>query len=695
MSDVAYPSAGLDARGGRLRFAPFEMDLRSGEIWKAGTLLKLAPQPFRILALLAQDPGVVVTREEIRQHIWGDGTVVDFDQRLNACINQIRSVLGDDADLPRFVETLPRRGYRWVGPPPETLRDPAEVVPFPQPTPAAPELAQPPRRALGVRGAALVAALVAGSATLAYVAGTRRAAQPTWKRLTFHRGAVAAGRFTPSGEVLYGAEWEGRACSLYSVVAGSPDPHKLRDDGCVVVGVSPAGELAFLTDVPRGTLAQASMAGGPAKERRQGLAAADWARDGTFAIAYFVPGRTQMQVEWPAGNMLASVDSPSHLRVSPDGRHLAMFEHPVVGDDRGHVVVFDRAGKRRVLTQEWQGAEGLAWGPDGNEVWFTASEPGSSAALYAVSLAGGLRRLLPPDRQLVLLDVAPDGRVLLDRGDLRQEVLFGRPGESERNLSWLDMSSVVALSADGSRLLLNETGAGGGPEYGVYLRPSDGALPLRLGKGRGTALSPDGQSVMTIPIRERDRIEIVPTGAGEARTIRDADIVGYEWSFFFPDGRRILFVGKERSGAMRLFVRELAGGRPRAIAPENVRAQKVSPISPDGTLVFARCPDADYCLYPVDAGEPRKVPGMEGLRPIAWDTEGRALLTVDRSLKFPLALYRVDLATGRRTLWRTLAPPDPAGVSRVTGVIVTSDWSAYAYDYMRRLSEIYVVEGLR
>lgn len=99
-----------------LRFGAFELDARSAELRKGGAVVKLAPQPVKLLALLAQHSGQVVTREEIHRQIWCEGTFVDFDQGLNFCIRQIREALGDDASAPRFVETLPRRGYRFLMP---------------------------------------------------------------------------------------------------------------------------------------------------------------------------------------------------------------------------------------------------------------------------------------------------------------------------------------------------------------------------------------------------------------------------------------------------------------------------------------------------------------------------------------------------------------------------------------------------
>jgi TolB-like protein/DNA-binding winged helix-turn-helix (wHTH) protein len=98
-----------------IRFGPFQLDPRSGELRKNGELIPLAPQPFRLLLALASRPGELLTREELRQKVWDDGTFVDFERGLNFCILQVRTALGDDAKHPQYIETLPKRGYRFVG----------------------------------------------------------------------------------------------------------------------------------------------------------------------------------------------------------------------------------------------------------------------------------------------------------------------------------------------------------------------------------------------------------------------------------------------------------------------------------------------------------------------------------------------------------------------------------------------------
>jgi DNA-binding winged helix-turn-helix (wHTH) protein len=99
-----------------LRFGTFELDEQAGQLRRDGAAIRLQPQPFRLLVLLVSRAGELVTREEIRQQLWGDDTYVDFDQGVNFCIKQVRSVLHDDADRPLYVETVPRRGYRFIAP---------------------------------------------------------------------------------------------------------------------------------------------------------------------------------------------------------------------------------------------------------------------------------------------------------------------------------------------------------------------------------------------------------------------------------------------------------------------------------------------------------------------------------------------------------------------------------------------------
>jgi DNA-binding winged helix-turn-helix (wHTH) protein len=120
-----------------LRFDVYSLDLRAGELFKSGRKIKLQEQPFRILSMLLEHPGELVTREELRRRLWSEDTFVDFEHSLNTAIKKLRRALCDEADKPRFVETLPRRGYRFVG----------SLVDHPSPSPHPPT--DPPKGLVG------------------------------------------------------------------------------------------------------------------------------------------------------------------------------------------------------------------------------------------------------------------------------------------------------------------------------------------------------------------------------------------------------------------------------------------------------------------------------------------------------------------------------------------------------------------
>ena len=100
---------------GIVRFGVFEVDVRAGELRKSGAKIRVQEQPFQILVMLLERPDEVVTREELRQKLWPADTFVDFEHGVNSAVARLRDLLGDSADSPRFIETLPRRGYRFIG----------------------------------------------------------------------------------------------------------------------------------------------------------------------------------------------------------------------------------------------------------------------------------------------------------------------------------------------------------------------------------------------------------------------------------------------------------------------------------------------------------------------------------------------------------------------------------------------------
>ncbi len=230
-----------------------------------------------------------------------------------------------------------------------------------------------------------VAALVAS----AYVFGgaSREHDQPSYRRLTFRDGTVWTARVAPDGQtIVYGAAWNGGPIRIYSTRPEIPESVPLPLPPANVLAVSPSGEMAIsLAARPAGpfatvgTLARSTLAGGGPREILESVRAADWAADGaSLAVVRTVDGRSRL--EFPIGRTLVEMPSGflSHPRVSPRGDLVAFIEHPMRGDDGGAIAVVDRDGRRRVLAPGWISVRGLAWSPDGSEVWFTAAAGGAS-----------------------------------------------------------------------------------------------------------------------------------------------------------------------------------------------------------------------------------------------------------------------------------------------------------------------------
>ncbi len=675
----------MDEGSHLLRFGVFVLDPRTGELRKSGTPVKLQQRPSRVLALLASHPDQLLTREEIQSQVWPEGTFVDFELGLNTCIRQIRVALGDDAETPRFVQTIPRRGYRFVSP--------VERVPIE--SPAAPDRVSRRWPWWGVAVAAAVG-VVASVVLVRSVRSRSTVAQSSpvsYRRLTCRRGTVCCARFGPDDRVVYGAAWDGPGHDLYEGgSAEGGEGRRLGVDGDHVVAVSKRGEMAFL----RGsTLIRAPLMGGLPKEILGGVWAADWTPDGAdFAVAHTVGDH--VRIEFPIGTPLCDAVRPSHLRLSPDHARLAFLEHPMPGDDRGSVALVDRGGRKRTLSRGWSSIEGLAWSPAGDEVWFTATRVGTDTSVYAVDLEGNERQVAPAMGRLVLQDIAPDGKVLLARGDARAEIRYRGEGENEeRDLSWLDFSTLQDISSDGRTILFEESGEGGGPRYGIYLRRTDGSPAVRVGEGVAKALSPDGNWVLAVPLDAPDRLEVIPVGKGMPRTIQDPGIARYRAAQWLPSGKAFVFSGADREGATRIYWRALDAGPPRPITPVGVYSDAARSLSPDGRDVVGRCGER-YCLYSVEdpAAPPRAIEGV-GLsyRPLYWGDGGKALFFTEMDKPF-LKVFRLDLGSHRLALWRTPTPPDRAGFQGLFAFLTSTDGRAYAYSYGRLTSELYLVRGL-
>jgi len=578
----------------------------------------------------------------------------------------------------------------------------ASAAAIPVLAPSSSKIQESRRFAWWIAPAAALLTLLAGMCIgMFLLARPSQASLPLYHPLSFRRGIVHAARFAPDGKtIIYSAAWEGKPLQLFTTRPESPESHELEPQGADVLAVSSAGEMALsLRSHPvsqflySGTLARVPLVGGAPREVMEDVEFADWSPDGdTLAIVRQEQGRHRL--EFPPGKVLYQADGwIGHIRISPKADTIAFIDHPQLGDDGGAVAVVDLAGKKTTLSTGWDSIQGIAWSPGGEEIWFSATRTGGDRSLYAVNLAGTVRLMARVPGELTLLDVRRDGNVLLTRGNDRAGIIGLAPGESkERDLSWLDWSVPGDVSADGRTVLFGETGEGGGPKYAVYLRKTDGSPAIRLSDGIGLGLSPDGKWALTRPNAMPAPLMLQPTGVGEASPLFH-DSINHLWARWLPDSKQIVFSGNEPGHGFRFYIESPEEGKPRPISPEGVNPSIV--ISPKGDFVASVGPDHKTYLYPVHGGEPVAVCGTQpDEAPTSWSADGRSIY-VFRFGEIPAKIFQVELSTGRRKLWKELVPADAAGIDTIRGITLTPDAKAYVYGYIRTLSDLYLVEGLR
>jgi Tol biopolymer transport system component len=561
---------------------------------------------------------------------------------------------------------------------------------------------EPRKRVLVTALAAAAIALIAGLAVGRFLLQRPEvAALPVYHPLTFRRGMVHAARFAPDGKtIIYSAAWEGKSLQLFTTRPESPESHELEPAGADVLAVSSSGEMALsLASHPKagflysGTLARVPLVGGAPREILEGVEWADWAPDGSsLAIVRQEQGRHRL--EFPLGKVLYQADGwIGHLRVGPKGDTVAFIDHPQLGDDGGALAVVDMAGKKTTLSTGWDSIQGVAWSPSGDEIWFTATRTGGDRSLYAASLSGTVRLLARVPGELTLLDVGRDGNVLLTRGNDRAGMIGLAAGDAkEHDLSWLDWSVPNDLSPDGKTVLFTESGEGGGPKYAVYLRKMDGSPAIRLSDGAGMALSPDGKWALARSTTTPAPLLLLPTGVGEAKPLSN-DSINHLNGSWLPDGKQLVFSGNEAGHGFRLYVASPGDAKPRPISPEGVNPAVV--LSAKGDFAASVGPDHKIYLYPTAGGEPVLVSGSEpDEAPTGWSADGRSLY-VFRFGQIPARVFEIELSTGKRKLWKELVPADAAGIDTIRGVDITPDARAYVYGYIRTLSDLYMVEGLK
>jgi len=523
--------------------------------------------------------------------------------------------------------------------------------------------------------------------------------QPKFTRLTYRQGYLSNARFAKDGQtVVYSAQWNNEPLQIYSVRMEFPQSTKvdlpsatlfsLSANGDMELAVDPVSGLYFLS----GTMAQAPMAGGTPRSQEKDVIAADYAPDGKTLALVRLANR-KVQLEYPAGKVIyATAGYLDYVRVSPSGKEVAFVEHPVYGDDRGWVSVFDATGDRKQLTREYATLQGLAWSRNGKEIWFTASDS-TDRQLYGVSLGGKQREILTTPQGTRILDVAADGRVLVSSEQHRTEITGIDPvtGKERHGLEWFDGSMLGDISPDGKAIVFLEWGGPAGPLYLTVYRKLDGSPPVALGPGGTPRFSPDGTTVATKIVTRPPQVGLNPIGTGESRRLPVGDITSLGNVIWFPDGKHLLLTGATEGQPLRSYEMDLEGGKPQPVGPPDFVG---SAIAKDGKRIAGRNASAEAVVFDRETQKLQVIPGVESQDQLEkWTEDGKGLLVVSAT-PWEARIYRVDTSTGKRTLLETVEPSEKAGSTQNVRLAYAVDSKTYVYSTVRVLGTLYLVEGL-
>ena len=670
---------------GVVGFGAFEVNLDFRELRKHGVRVKLPEQCFRALAVLLEAKGELVSRDELRNILWDKDVHVSFDRNLNSIIHTLREALGDSAKNPRFITTVPGRGYRFLAPvfsvaPPvhESRRLPLAVV------------------------AVLVVAL---AGWIGYrITPSRRTEAGVVKLapITSLVGVEGHPSFSPDGQSLV-FHWNGvdqKNFDIYVKREDSADLLRLTrgpannknpawsPDGRWIAFLRTGSELhSSLMLIPAGGGEDRLVARIPATN-----ASIAWSRDGKW-LAYTVtlpdyvrnrPGGSGVQAVSVATGRSIQVTQPGKLSqwdafpsFSPDGKRLAFVRLTSFATGDLFVVKLDERlqsfGEPRRLTFDHADARSPEWTADGKEIVFSSNRAGYRC-VWKVSADHGGTPVLLGGQDVGELTVAPVGDRIAYASQVSVHNLWktfiteagGLTGAPKRITYSTQNESSVSYSPDGSRLAFGSSRSG---EREIWVCDSDGSNPRQLTSFGGPASgaprwSPDGRRLaFDSRVDGKGEILIVSATGGEPRrlTTNPADDIVPSWSH---DGRWVYFVSN-RTGVFQVWKKPAAGGEPIQITRNGgFHAEE----SPDGKYLYYAKSMIRTAIWrvPVSGGEEVKLTGPLDL----WSNfsvHNDGIYFTGKGSQETEALYFFDIATRRR---RRLGP---IGRSLSSGMAVAPD----------------------
>lgn len=550
--------------------------------------------------------------------------------------------------------------------------------------------------------ASVIAACAVAAAALVGIGwwlanGRGGSAPPEYQQITFRTGSIGNARFTPDGSVIYSAAFEGGPDQLYMATMNENGAREIGLKDAEILSISKNGELAIRLKTQNlpgyarsGTLARVPLSGGTPREVLDNIQDAEFAAEGEkMAVVRYVPESAHWRLEYPVGTVLLDgVDWISNPRISPDGKTVAFLDHESPGgDDNGSVALIGADGKEKKLTGGFVSIEGLAWAPNGKELWFTATRKGNAENLFGVTLSGKERPITNVPGGMWLQDIR-DGKVIAIAHQIKIGIKGVAPGKTdEHELGWLGWGIARDISWDGTKIIFEEEGDGGGPEYTVFFRDTDGSPPAKIGRGLGLAISPDKKWVITKPDK-KGPLYVVPTGAGEMRQLTH-DEVKYDAVRYLPDGKHLVAVGIEKGHGIRDYIIDLKDGSSKPLTPEGTLGTR---LTSDGTRLLVRNSEQQAGFWSIQDGSFKPI---EGLDPkytvIGFAPDGKARIVDRTDTARVRSVLLFDLATHKITPWKTFGSPTiDSGPP-----IFSRDGRAYYYVYTQLTSVGYVATGIK
>jgi Tol biopolymer transport system component/DNA-binding winged helix-turn-helix (wHTH) protein len=706
--DPTGGSVPADSSSRRVRFSTFEVDLRSGELRKRGQKIRLQEQPFQLLAALLERPGEVVTREELRSRLWPSDTFVDFDHGLNAAIKRLRDALGESAETPILIETLSRRGYRFLGSVETVGGRPGR---WPRLSPRAGALA-------GLTACALALFFFYYSQTF-----RSKAAPPVVNPVVTNVGEKHTPSLSPDRQHL-AFSWNGGAgphFSLYVKLVGTEESIRLTNQASIDFNPvwSPDGRyIAFCRIVDGGTGIYIIPALGGVERR---VRETHWQEDEFYQVFWYF-GRLswspdgkllaysdRTEANGPASIFFLSLDSLEVRRLtSPEG---SVGDYNPAFSPDGGTLAFNRGseGVTSIYTKPVSGGEeyrlvtgvqygwGLTWTPDGHDLVFArAGWLPDAGWLWKIPRGGGEAERLQFGQQGVEPSIRGNRLVYARQTEniniWRKEL---HPGASSapsgRFISSTRMESGPQFSPDGKMIAFESTRSGA---YEVWICRSDGTGPVQLTRfnsSTGTPRwSPDGRQI-AFDSRAPGNAEIFVVAAqgGSPRrlTIEPSSDVVPSWS---RDGRSIYFAS-DRTGRDQVWKIPSAGGSPMQVTRNGGFAAFESP---DGRYLYYAKGMTVPGLWRIPTGGGEEVEIIGSLKAGHWGywaVVDNGIYYLDTAGKPGIAFF--DVNTGRTSRVFDL---ENLPATQAPGLTVSSDQGTVLYTQLDALSrDIMLVENFR